>query len=266
MEDILITDIQEFEEITESVIIDREVPVSVSDDDLRKEIIEGGEPINKSDVSILGSNDINSMLSTKAISIDEDFEKVNLWENTNYTSSFSDSTVLLNNSISDFDIIQIVFTSSVNSGLYNLKNIYIFSEDFPLFHLSTGGTFANMIGASSNVYRGFQYVDDTHIRFFNAVNQQGVNVNTACIPVYIKGLNFKEGEIIQPDVPINPSVSGNVVNNYYITLSGNGVSYNLIDKPLNEYTPTESMFALSILFALGIGFVILCRKAVFRWK
>lgn len=142
MEDILITDIQEFEEITDSVILEKEVPVSVSDDNLRKEIIEGGEPIDKSDTVILSSNVINNRNSLKSISI--------------------------SNSV--------------------------------------------------------------------------------------------------PDIPINPSVSGNVVNNYYISLSGNGVSYNLIDKPLNEYTPTESMFALSILFALGIGFVILCRKAVFRWK
>lgn len=264
MEDILITDIQEFEEITDSVILDKEVPVSVSDDNLRKEIIEGGEPINKSDVSILGSNDINSMLSAKAISIEDDFEQFILWENSNPYSSFSDNSILLSSSLSDFDIIQIGFTFNVNEFVTNSRNVYIIASDFPKFN---DQSFANVIQlSSSNVYRGFLYVDNTHIRFLNAVNSNGVTVNTACIPVYVKGLNLKEGEIIQPDIPVNPSVSGNVVNNYYISLSGNGVSYNLIDKPLNEYTPTESMFALSILFALGIGFVILCRKAVFRWK
>lgn len=70
---------------------------------------------------------------------------------------------------------------------------------------------------------------------------------------------------------VNDNSSSEVIyltNNYITYVSGNEVStsWNLINKPLNEYTPTESMFAFSILLGLGVVFAILCRKAVLRWR
>lgn len=60
-------------------------------------------------------------------------------------------------------------------------------------------------------------------------------------------------------------------NNYSVYVSGNEVSenivsYNIIDKPLSEYTVQESLSFFGIVLALGVGLVILINKGVFRWN
>lgn len=264
MEDILITDIQGFEEITESVIIDKDVPVSVSDDNLRKEIIEGGEPINKSDVSILGSNDINNLFSIEDFNLEDYFYINNLFRSGNYNNFYGSDTIYIPSKykFSQFDLVSFLFRE--NNSSENYYQLIIDPKE--CLEKNYSPSFSARYG-SSYITRPFVLYDDCV--FFTSTNIRATSSsnNNYLIPIEINGLYFKDiSDSSQPDIPVSPSVSGNVVNNYYISLSGNGVSYNLIDKPLNEYTPTESMFALSILFALGIGFVILCRKAVFRWK
>lgn len=260
MEDILITDIKEFEEITDFVIIDKDVPVSV-DDINRKEIIEGGEFQDKSDVSILGSNAINNNRSSKNVDLSH-FDVTSLWNNSNPDVSIGNSSpITFTDSILNYDLIGVRFKYVVGSE----ANLYSFVD--PKQTLAGSNPAVNLncssFGGSALFDRNIYIVSDSQAYIQNV--SAGSSYNSYSVPVEIIGLNFKEISN-SPDIPVSPSVSGNVVNNYYISLSGNGVSYNLIDKPLNEFTPTESMFALSILFALGIGFVILCRKAVFRWK
>lgn len=234
------------------------------DELVREESINEREQIDKSDGVILSGDDINNLRSIKAISIsdiDKIFDTVLLYSDDSYSAYPNGSVNFnLNGNISDYDYILITFRGLNRSGMEE-KSMIVSSEDF-LNNPSTTRTGFYIGYTTTSPGYASRYIQgtDNQIKSYSAQGQTG-----QITKVY--GLNIKENILnpSAPDIPINPSVSGNVVNNYYISLSGNGVSYNLIDKPLNEYTPTESMFALSVLFALGLGFVILMRKVVFRW-
>lgn len=65
---------------------------------------------------------------------------------------------------------------------------------------------------------------------------------------------------------------GSVINNNYsIYVSGNEVSenvvsYNVINKPLNEYTTQEGLTLLSLFMLFAFGFVLVVRKGVVPWN
>lgn len=65
---------------------------------------------------------------------------------------------------------------------------------------------------------------------------------------------------------------GTVINNdYTIIVSGNEVSdnvvsYNVINKPLNEYTTQEGLTLLSCFMMFVFGFVLIVRKGVIPWN
>ena len=82
-------------------------------------------------------------------------------------------------------------------------------------------------------------------------------------------------------------LSGNDINNYYYNknvnieyVSNNQIvedtdfqeqeietlSYNIIDKPINQYTVTESLILFSIVLGLFVLFILLVRRTVFKWK
>lgn len=66
-------------------------------------------------------------------------------------------------------------------------------------------------------------------------------------------------------LPIS-TISGNNINNYNIyTVSDNSVSWNIINKPLNEYTVSESISTLIFLELLVGGIIYLIRKGIPQW-
>lgn len=81
--------------------------------------------------------------------------------------------------------------------------------------------------------------------------------------------NIDSPEVVSVDSIIP---EGTVINNNYsVYVSGNEVSenivsYNIMDKPLSEYTVQESLSFFGIVLALGVGLVILINKGVFRWN
>lgn len=83
----------------------------------------------------------------------------------------------------------------------------------------------------------------------------------------VDDLNSSEVVSIDSIIP-----EGTVINNHYSVyvsgneVSANTVSYNIMDKPISEYTVQESLSFFSIVLALGVGLVILINKGVFRWN
>ncbi len=100
-------------------------------------------------------------------------------------------------------------------------------------------------------------------------NELQVNQSDVFIPSdnVVDDLNSTEVVSVNSIIP-----EGTVINNHYsVYVSGNEVSANVVssnimDKPISEYTVQESLSFFSIVFALGVGLVILINKGVFRWN
>lgn len=80
-------------------------------------------------------------------------------------------------------------------------------------------------------------------------------------------------------------LSGNDINNYYyhktvnvtnvsnneivedpLPVFNESLSYNIINKPINDYTVIESLFLFSIVIGLFVLFLLLVRRSIFKWK
>lgn len=264
MEDLIIQD--EFD-----VPVVEEKTIDIIGTEEEKEIKKDEtEVINKIDDVVLLDSDINSLRSNQIITMNkvyEDFDVTELYYDGTLVG-LSSTEFQLSDSILNYDYI-----------LFRWKGSNTLASGVDFFEIVDSNMFYNSIGDSKSKltigYRGTNAYgtriinpreDPTKIGVSNSILFNSTVNNNYNILYAVYGLNIKT--LSNNDVPTpNPSVSGNVINNYYITVSGNGsVSYNLLNKPLNEYTPTESMFALSLLFALCMAFVILIRKVVFRWK
>lgn len=83
-----------------------------------------------------------------------------------------------------------------------------------------------------------------------------------------------ETESKQPDTVSGGNVNYNIYYNQTVSMNEEVpdevepviVSSNILDKPVNEYTVTESLFLFSIVIALFVLFVLLVRRSVFKWK
>ena len=86
---------------------------------------------------------------------------------------------------------------------------------------------------------------------------------------------------------VRPVLSGNDINNYYYNkivnienVSNNEIvedtesqeeeietlSYNIINKPINEYNVSESLILFSVVIGLFVLFILLVRRTVFKWR
>ena len=81
--------------------------------------------------------------------------------------------------------------------------------------------------------------------------------------------NVSSDQIVNLEEPIQ-NLSENKINyityNYFYTVSEDSLSNNLINKQLSEYNTSESLAVLLLLMFLGIGFYLLIRRAVFKWR
>lgn len=71
------------------------------------------------------------------------------------------------------------------------------------------------------------------------------------------------------------NVTYNVYNNTYVSMNEvedprdsnlETISYNIINKPLNDYTVLESLTTISIVLFLGVGLYLLIRRSIYRWR
>lgn len=65
-------------------------------------------------------------------------------------------------------------------------------------------------------------------------------------------------------VPV-PISGDNVINNYY-EVSDNTLSYNLMNKPINEYNVVEGLSLMQFLLFCSVGLVLLIRRCIYQWK
>lgn len=71
------------------------------------------------------------------------------------------------------------------------------------------------------------------------------------------------------------NVTYNVYNNTYVSMNEvedpedselETICYNIINKPLNDYTVLESLTTISIVLFLGVGLYLLIRRSILRWR
>lgn len=77
--------------------------------------------------------------------------------------------------------------------------------------------------------------------------------------------NVSNDQIVSMNyVPV--PVSGNSIKNYYISVSGNdaSLSYNLLNKPLNSYSVSESILLFIFMGLFVAGFSWFIKKNVFK--
>lgn len=281
MEDILVLENNSIEEtvIDETEFKDDQLSDSDfgSDKSLDEVVLKGEESIDefkqvdKSDSIILGSNDINNLRSAKNVSINYDidnFEKEEIWINNNPSNSFITQYINFNNDINDYDLIGFVYNRSINDNTPFILLVPV--NDFKSKTPINGNNSWNYLGCgyydSYYFTRLITYNDDNSVLFHSTIMWPSNSVNdNYCIPVKIIG--YRSETLSNNEIPV---VSGNnITNNYYIYCDGvseNAVSWNLINKPINEYNVQESFMLLSFTFALCISLYLLIRKAVFKWR
>ena len=206
----------------------------------------------------------NSNSSSQSINI-ENFDQVDLWQNTDPNSNYIGGNVILSDSISNYDFIGFEYKNSINLKLINLTLVK--SNTLELLYGNPG----NRIGLScvNGGYwynRGVRYENDNTLVFSSCYSYPSYSgVDNYCIPLKIYG--FKANTLSNNDIP-NQIVSGNNIYNfnYYCGVSENTVSNNLLNKPLSEFNIGESLGAYSMIFALGVSFYLLVRRCIFKWR
>lgn len=282
MEDIIVMDPEQ----TEYEQIDVYDPSLIDKQDLENiEKIEKAEEenlnefkqIDKSNDIVFIGDDINNLNSIKSINLnefDEHFDKVLLWENSNTSNSFAEQTITFSGDdyMETYDYLEIIYNYSTNN--YSRHVMIIDPSEIPL--QGTAGTIP-ILGAYTGsqtinrpFYRPTNSLDATQkqLHFYSAVNRNtgGVN-NSTSIPYQIYGLKFKDNVDIDPTPTLSPSVSGNnVINNYYITVSSNdaSLSYNILNKPLNNYSVSESILLFIFMGLFVAGFSWFIKKNIFK--
>lgn len=239
---------------------------SLDEDSLKEEeSIDEFKQINKSDDIIFGSDGSNNNISYKSINVNTDllgFDKTLIWSNPNPYSNLNTGYITLNESYKKFDYILINYIDNTTSK--HESSVLVSSDDFEF-----KGT------VSPVVYVGIRSNTPSYYSrcVFGYNDQMYTYTNSANVGVIQSVYGLTEKTVVEPTPTPNPdlpSVSGNIVNNYYNIycdgVSENAVSWNLINKPINEYSVSESLLGMSVLFMLAFGFVLLMRKAVFRWR
>lgn len=99
----------------------------------------------------------------------------------------------------------------------------------------------------------------------NGTVQNESNVVIPVSDVVDDGISYKSVSINESPLPLT-TISGDNINNYNIyTVSDNSVCWNIINKPLNEYTVSESISTLIFLELLVGAIIYLVRKGLPQW-
>ena len=270
MNDDILMDLTEYQELKEDPVISEDIENIIKEENKIDEgLKDESKQDNKSDDVIYYSADINNLRGTKSIGV-SDFDVTTIWQNSNPSSLQGAGTLALIGDLSDYDYIEFIFVGNPNdyesSVIYSYdefkrytNNDYTFKASSLYRHTST----------NSQYVRGVYYLDDNNIKIDSARNiTNGGTTSTYNKVLKVNGLKLKE---VQNNNPSNPEIttSGNIINNYYNNYYGvseNSVSWNIMNKPLNEYTVTESYFAISLLLALCIGIYLVIRRAIFKWR
>ena len=115
-------------------------------------------------------------------------------------------------------------------------------------------------------------VTDTSNTLFEEKIEEGKDVVQQLIDEGV--IENGETESKQSDTVSGGNVNYNIYYNQTVSMNREDpevvepviVSSNILDKPVNEYTVTESLFLFSIVIALFVLFVLLVRRSVFKWK
>lgn len=272
MEDILIND-----EILKDVIPSAPVPTGSAaegEEVFKEEFKMEGEKDeskqdNKSDNIIYSGILTKSGNNRQTLNL-SNFDSTLLWTNPSPTAGMNASTLVLDDDMSNYEYILIEYKPVVSVE----STVKIF---FPVNDLEVKKAWSNVIGIGGVLNNG----STESVRYVNKVNNYddriyvGVSTlnNNQGVPINIYGLNAKTIVTPEPTPTPNPNpsitTSGNVINNYYnnyFGLSENGVSWNLLNKPINQYTVSESLFLYQFLILFFVMMYLLIRRAVFKWK
>ena len=202
----------------------------------------------------------------------ENYDTSNLWTNNSPTSNFSNQVITLNDSIDNYDLI--AFECKLNTTSNNTFTLFLSVNDFK--NRSSSGKDFRVCSVSTQGnynfhYRIFNYSNDTSINISHAWMDQYQQSygNGYNIPLNVYGLKAEvmaEPTPLPTPEPTEVPLGNTIINNYYGCVSDDSLSYNIMNKPLNQYNTAESFCAFGCLFALGIGFYLLIRKVIFKWQ
>lgn len=215
---------------------------------------------NKSDVLILNSDASDNRSGGEVFDL-TNFDSTVLWTNGNTSVNFNAQYVGIIGNISDYDYFGVDFLPLKGTGEHTTVLIPV--SDLKAI---TNNRFALGCIISGRYYsRYVQYINDNQI-YISPCYLGSDQINNLCIPVNLIGYKYQTisdggGEVI------NPSVSGNIINNnnYYICLSDNSVSNNIMTKNINDYTVGESLSLMIFLGLLVAGMVYTIKKSIFKW-
>lgn len=274
MEDIIIMDPEQ----TEYDQIDVYVPVQEQKQDIvtiekieeveEESIKNESKQVNQSDIIISSSNgtyNINSLQISDINNFLDNYDYFLLWNNLNDTSIQSPGYVNLNDNLDNYDLICVQFKGTTSSSAYSLVMMDI-------------NDFKNCIEGSAGNRFCFGYTDQNYLYVRDIVStstnnkisiDRGRNCynnntdNSKCIVSKIYGLSYKT--LNNNDVPI---VSGNnIYYNYNIycgSLSDDSLSNNLLNKPLNNYSVSESILLFIFMGLFVAGFSWFIKKNIFK--
>lgn len=234
--------------------------IEESKKDERKEIDKSGDIIYS---GILTKSNTNRQTLNL-----NNFDSSLLWTNPSPSAQMNASTLIFDDDMSNYEYLLIEYKPVVTVD--NIVKIFV-----PVNDLAVKKANSNTIGIGGVLPNG----QTESVRFINKVNGYTDRIYvtssqlsmTQGVPINIYGLNEKTISTPDPTPTPTPGIttSGNVINNYYNNYYGvseNSVSWNIMNKPFNEYTVTESYFAISTLLFLCIGIYLIIRRSIFKWK
>lgn len=255
---------EDYEELKQDPEIQEDVEniIEESKKDERKAIDQSGDIIYSGILTKFNTNRQTLNLNN--------FDSTLLWTNPSPTAGMNASTLVLDDDMSNYEYIMIEYKPVVTLD----STVKIF---FPVNDLEVKKANSNVIGIGGILPNG----QTESARYISKVSNYDDRIfmgsstlsNTQGVPINIYGLNAKTISTPDPTPTPNPNpgitTSGNVINNYYNNYYGvseNSVSWNIMNKPFNEYTVTESYFAITTLLFLSIGIYLIIRRSIFKWR
>ena len=258
MEDIIIIDSEQ----TEYDQIDINDPIYEKEDDIEyfikieeESINNESKQIDKSNIFISDSYLINNYSSVKSVNINDypDLNMTLLWSNSNIDANFNPQTLSLD--LSEYTLIGITFRETGDT-------LFVFPVGFTsdsVYLAGASGSFSNL-----DRVRIINTIDSSGISFGSG-RQNGVVYNDCMTPREIFGISLNS--VVNPSPTPVPNVSGNNINNYYIYVTGvsdNSLSYNIMNKRLNNYSVSESILLFIFMGLFVAGFSWFIKKNIFK--
>lgn len=227
-------------------------------------IKDESKQVNQSDSIIFDSNDINNLRSTQNIDV-KNYDSFVLWTNPNPNKSFVSDYYTIDDDIDNYDLLGFEYRNYTGNNITNIY--YIKVEDFKNLTGSTSNRLGLNVQFNGSTYTKFLYYNsDTSVWFSPTYKiTNGSTDGTLAVPIKIYG--YKAKSLSNNDIQNVPSVSGNnITNNYYITVSANdpSLSYNLLNKPLNNYSVSESILLFIFMGLFVAAFSHFIKKNIFK--